>query len=292
MNVFAIFRWHTHALWHIGTCVALVCMHACMHCTLILYIATSMIVLIISHFVAVGEAVWSTAPSSPTSSHKLIDKKSSGSSAESLERSGNTEESKGCYGNGGGGIPEGGERQLPRHISSNHITGRSGDFVTSPTGGQKFPQIPDMGVVSPSSPSKIHRGFIPNLGPLDTTNTADLPGSRGDEVITTPPHSQANMAKKISSESHARTSSIEEADRQREGYAPIPRMSGGRKGKGEAPPEDDSNSFCLGLSSLIMTPEGEHGGEKKTDKEKMDRKGSSASTTSVSGPSIDLVLLP
>jgi hypothetical protein len=180
--------------------------------------------------------VWTTPPTTPTSHHR-----------------GNQDSSKGDSEKATEGSRERG--QVPKHISSSGaLTG-----VVKADSSHGYPHIPDM-VVSPSahppdivspsthSPSRIHRGFV--LDEFDTTKSDELPGSRGT-VITTPPHPQAS---KGGPETRPRARSIEEADKHREKYVPSSNSSvGGVK--------EESSSYCLGLSSLILSQEGGRVGE-------------------------------
>ena len=216
--------------------------------------------------------MWSTAPNTPTSQQRT--KKSStherGSSYEKAVNQGREVW-------GGGDPPGGGERrgQIPRHISSNQAlngAGGVGNHSNVARGhDQGFPHIPDVSasgtsstrnkvtpdIISPTShsPSKIHRGFMPSpCDGFDTTNSADLPGSRG--VITTPPHPQGSSASSKPSESRPRARSIEEADKHREKYAPV------KQAPGDPPLEgaEDENSYCFGgLSSFIVSQESGRG---------------------------------
>ena len=170
---------------------------------------------------------------------------------------------------------------------------------------QGFPLIPDVAIpgsggsrskitpeiISPTShsPSKIHRGFMPaNYDGFDATNSADLPGSRDEKVITTPPHSQSGGSSgklnQGASESRQRAQSIEEADKHRENYVPLNRAPGDPPLKGT----EEENSYCLGsLSSYIISQESGHdSGRKGEIKSQRKTSGASeASTLSVSSSS-------
>ena len=171
--------------------------------------------------------------------------------------------------------------QLPRHISSSSIqaVGESSEGTASRPPqhqggsahvGGDYPQILDVGisrihsgtstsagvVTSPPPPSRVQQGFMPSSsGTFDATNSTDLPGSRSDKdlVITTPPHSQTNLVFG-QTPSRSRAKSIEDVDRNRENYAP----GGMRKQQGDDGESKQSNSFCLGLSSLMISKEIAH----------------------------------
>jgi len=136
-------------------------------------------------------------------------------------------------------------------------------------------------VISSSTqpPAKIHHGFSPSYpGPFDTTKSGDLPGSRNesvDEVITTPPFSQTSSTQLGS---RGRTRSIEESDKSRENYAPGEKNLGGPGGVQE------SSSFCLGLSSYILTQHNtkESSGKMAPGHKRQYSTSSEASTISVS----------
>lgn len=116
-------------------------------------------------------------------------------------------------------------------------------------------------------------------GPFDATKSTDLPGSRGEPVITTPPHSQTSSTRKTglgTTDFRPRTQSIEEADKQRENYAPS-----NSDFFGSVDGTSSKESFCLDLSSLIISHE-----EEKTIEKNRNRKPSGvsdASTTSLPG---------
>ena len=172
--------------------------------------------------------------------------------------------------------------QLPRHISSSSFKQAVDDpsYGVTPlpprlqgSGGHKggnFPQIPDVGisgihggkgvtagvVMSKQPPSRIHQGFMPSSsGPFDATKSVDLPGSRSDgeaTVITTPPHSQSIKTGSGQTVGRSRAKSIEDVDKSRENYVPgVAKKPNGDGG-------ETSNSFCLGLSSLIISQDTGH----------------------------------
>ena len=238
--------------------------------------------------------MWSTAPSTPITSRKDNEEprlKVQSSYEKAIQSADRMRE---------------GERhgQVPRHISSNQTSNGPNDCAPvlpqgTGSGGQKYPHIPTVGVSSSSgiqksmgpevvssnhSPSRIHRGFMPNSGPFDATKSTDLPGSRGEPVITTPPHSQTSSTRKTglgTTDFRPRTQSIEEADKQRENYAPS-----NSDFFGSVDGTSSKESFCLDLSSLIISHE-----EEKTIEKNRNRKPSGvsdASTTSVSA----ILMLP
>ena len=212
--------------------------------------------------------MWSTAPNTPTVTHKEVPAKPAAA----------TGVSKGWHGD------DGAERhgKVPKHISStNQVINGSGNHANAPRGhDQRYPRASDVGgsdgfikgtpeVISPSNhSSQVHRGFIPNqYQTFDATKTTDLPGSR--EVITTPPHPQGSAL----GDSRPRARSIEDVDKQRGNYVPSPDGSSGGVGV-----KEESTSYCLSsLSSLIGSQEEGRGHEEN-------RKGSmnsEASTISV-----------
>ena len=252
--------------------------------------------------------MWSTAPTTPTNNRKLEEDKVQSAAEASIE--GKTSYEKAILLSDEDKMRvwqaedeekprDGVDRrgQLPKHISSSSqgINSSSGDHVNTPQGqGQLFLQYPS-GVPNRMAPevvsanhsaTRIHRGFVPNSGHFDATKPTDLPGSRGeDTVITTPPHSQTSLIG--STGSRPRAQSIEEADRQRENYAPLSGKNIESSTRGEGL-EEDLSSFCLGLTSLIINPDGISGGDRidgKEGKMNQDRKvseTSDASTVSVS----------
>ena len=190
--------------------------------------------------------MWSTAPSTPVSQHRSDEsgKNPADTTKErrtSYEIAMESSRGKGVWHHGGEEPP--GERhgQIPKHITSdlalNGAAGSGGSGNVTRGQDRGFPHIPNVGgaqkkvspeIISPSShsPSKIHRGFMPSpCDGFDATNSADLPGSRGAKVITTPPHPQGSSSSgKTSgvggSEPRPRAQSIEEADRRRGNYVP------------------------------------------------------------------------
>lgn len=171
--------------------------------------------------------------------------------------------------------------QLPEHISS-HQAINGGANANS---AQGYPCIPDVGasgarppdvVVSPSthSPSRIHRGFM-----LDATTPAELPGSKGTAVITTPPHPQGVKTGSTFSDARPRARSIEELDKHRENYVPSSNASEGGVGGVK-----ESSSYCLGgLSSFIISQDAGHDDQKRVLGDRKASATSQASTISVSG---------
>ena len=156
------------------------------------------------------------------------------------------------------------DKPLPKHIGSPN--GKPVGKINShaPT-TPDIPRIPEVDLsggkegsvrhanVVMSSPEKIHMGFNP---PLESTNPADLPGTRdgGQAVITTPPHSSHSLAGAARTTSPApkgdqrmRAESIEEADRRRVNYVPglaKQALEFGSRGL-EAEP------YCLDITSLV-----------------------------------------
>ena len=130
---------------------------------------------------------------------------------------------------------------MPKHITSPVKQ----QLTPSSPPADLLPGYPKVEIVS-TNPASVRVGFLPTS--VETTNPAELPGSqRREEVITTPPHS--SLAKKpvklvgsasssapggaqrvaqnrnappviVHQPSSPRTKSIEEADKEREKYAP------------------------------------------------------------------------
>lgn len=172
-----------------------------------------------------------------------------------------------------------GERrgQIPKHISSNQAmnmsAGASQGFAHIPGVGVSGSRPPEVVSSSSHSPARIHRGFM--LDQFDATKPADLPGSRGAAVITTPPHPQTMKTGPAVSETRPRARSIEEVDRHRENYVTSLEAYEGLSG----------GSYCLsGLSSLIISQDGGRGKEERMILS--DRKASDTSTVSVSVVSV------
>ena len=151
----------------------------------------------------------------------------------------------------------------PKHIGSPN--GKpAGKIISHAHPSQGIPRIAEVdmiggkspvvsktaGTVVMSSPERVHVGFNP---PLESTNPADLPGSReggGHSVITTPPHSAARTnspGPKGGVESRPRAESIEDADKRRINYVPgLARQALDFSGRGP-----EMEPYCLDFTSLV-----------------------------------------
>ena len=140
---------------------------------------------------------------------------------------------------------EGDEKPHVGHVIPKHIS--------SPTVHQRSPRTPENTPIDKfqttgadvvvSTPTHVRVGFFPSV---ETTNPAELPGSRHDNcVITTPPHpTSPSPAINIS---RPRAESIEEADKKWENYVP----QSARKGLNFSPEDSSGNAFCFELATLI-----------------------------------------
>ena len=146
--------------------------------------------------------------------------------------------------------------KIPKHIGSpaQQRSGRMPELASDVHQSGKG-YGPTVDVVT-TSPTRVRVGFFPTTS-IDTTNPAELPGSRDDKrVITTPPHpSSTSSASKsttsttpkasLTGAARPRAESIEDADKRRENY--IPQSVADKTDDEELEP----NTFCLPFSTLI-----------------------------------------
>lgn len=236
--------------------------------------------------VLTADTKWSTAPNTPTSKQKNIPespkKKKSDASISSYEKAILNSDSLWEWNTAGNETRESSTEQvklsqieqrtshkLPKHISSppTKTTSTMDDFAYLPhppqsdLGNSKVKgqnsvnhthlykgdnNVPTKVNVVTSDTKNVRVGFFPTTAPMDTTNPAELPGSR-DGVITKPPASQGS---KVTSSARSRAESIEEEDKRRECYVPgIARKTLDFGGEGLL-----EQGACLGLASYLGSP--------------------------------------
>ena len=240
-------------------------------------------ILLYSHIhVHAADTKWSTAPNTPTSKQKDIPespttKKNSDTSISSYEKAILNSDSLWEWNTAGNEVRETSTEEvklsqieqpthkLPKHISSpptkTTTTMNKDDFtypprsdvVSSKFNGQNslvnhndLAHLATKVNVVTSDTKNARVGFFPTTVPMDTTNPAELPGSR-DGVITKPPASQGS---KVTSSGRSRAESIEEEDKRRENYVPgIVRKTLDFGGEGLI-----EQGACLGLASYLGSP--------------------------------------
>lgn len=231
--------------------------------------------------------MWSTAPNTPLTGHKSLAEPSSTNninSVSSYEKAILSSDALWEWNTAGNEAREEAiaepNHKLPEHISSpskKPVMSESPKVLRN-NGLENVPR--GVGVVK-SDDSKVKVGFFPTTTPLDTTNPAELPGSR-IPVITKPPESKGTGER-------PRAKSIGEANSKLGSYAPDMPKNSAVSGDGLI-----DASACLGLASYLSSsaPEDKFSldsGKGSSLAKKPERKTSiTPSTISIQGSSADL----